>query len=142
MEKSVTCFLIDDDEDDREIFAIAMEQAYNDYQCVVAINGNEALQKLRAEPSFIPDFIFLDLNMPMMGGKECLVEIKKIPRLNKVPVIIYSTSSHQKDIEDTKQLGAAHFLIKPSSISGLTRSLSGLLKNQKFSFCLNEEAGM
>src|SRR5690348_12426970 len=97
----LTCLLIDDDPDDREIFGIALEEVDKVCRYITTENGIEALELLEDSTS-IPDFIFLDLNMPLMDGKECLREIKKIPHLNRVPVIIYSTSSYEKDVEDTK----------------------------------------
>jgi CheY-like chemotaxis protein len=123
----LTCFLVDDDLDDLEIFALAVEDLNGSIRCVTALDGVEAIEKLRSDESFVPDFIFLDLNMPRMNGKQCLLEIKKIARLLGTPVIIYSTSSNRRDIDETMQLGAAHFLTKPSSISILTKELSSLM---------------
>jgi CheY-like chemotaxis protein len=115
--KPVTCFIIDDDKDDQDIFAIAVEEIDSTIQCVSAIDGVEALRKLKE--GFTPDFIFLDLNMPRMGGKETLREMRKIPALFHVPVIAYSTSSEARDIEDMKKLGADHFITKPPDITAL-----------------------
>jgi CheY-like chemotaxis protein len=123
----LTCFLVDDDVDDLEIFSLAVEDLNGSIRCVTAVDGIDALDKLRKDESFTPDYIFLDLNMPRMNGKQCLSEIKKIERLTSIPVIIYSTSSNRKDIDETLKLGATHFLTKPSSISILTRELSTLL---------------
>jgi CheY-like chemotaxis protein len=64
-----TCLLVDDDEDDKEIFSLALTEANPSIKCVVASDGHEALSLLR-DGSFIPDYIFLDLNMPLMSGKE------------------------------------------------------------------------
>ena len=83
------------------------------------------------------DFILMDLNMPIMNGKQCLIEIKKNPRLASIPIIIYTTSSYQRDIEELKQLGAAHFLIKPANIDNLVKILSGLFEMQAKSFSLS-----
>lgn len=113
----VTCFIIDDDREDQEIFAIAVGEIDSTIQCVSAIDGVEALNKLRQD--FAPDFIFLDLNMPRMGGKETLQNIRKIPALRLTPVIAYSTSSEARDIEDMKTLGADHFITKPPDITAL-----------------------
>lgn len=124
---NLTCFLVDDDLDDLEIFALAVEDLNGSIRCVTALDGVEAIEKLRNDESFVPDFIFLDLNMPRMNGKQCLQEIRKITRLMATPVIIYSTSSNRRDIDETMQLGAAHFLTKPSSISSLTKELSSLM---------------
>ncbi len=124
MALGLTCFLIDDDADDREIFTTALEDVDKNYKCLTALNGKDALEKLKGDETLIPDFIFLDLNMPIMTGKECLQEIKNIQRLNATPVIIYTTSSHPKDIEETKQLRASHYLIKPPCMIKLTKILS------------------
>lgn len=131
MQKHITCFLVDDDIDDIEIFNIALQELDDDIEFFSANNGTEALKMLDKNPTFIPDFIFLDLNMPLMSGKQCLTEIKKVQRLKDVPVVIYSTSSSERDIEETKRLGAAHFLTKPSSITALSESLIRLFKSKE-----------
>lgn len=124
MESYITCFLVDDDIDDQEIFALALERVNTAIRCTVANDGIEALEKLRGNKSFVPQYIFLDLNMPRVNGKQCLAEIKKDSRLDQIPVIIYSTSSDPRDIAETKQLGAAAFITKPSKISDLVKILS------------------
>jgi len=124
--KNIICFLIDDDADDQEIFSMALEDTGHPATCVCAGNGYEALQKLQNEETPVPDFIFLDLNMPLMSGKECLIELKKIDRLHHVPVIIFSTSSLEKDMTETKALGARSFLVKSPRISELTGQLASV----------------
>lgn len=132
MNNRITCFLIDDDKDDQEIFMLALEDMNISVSCITANDGNEALVHLTKDESFLPDFIFLDLNMPRINGKQCLAEIKKMGHLKDVPVIIYSTSSAQKDKTETEMLGATAFITKPSSISEFTKILSFYLidKNQ------------
>lgn len=125
-----TCLLVDDDEDDAEIFAIALNEANPDIKCLTAADGLEALEMLR-DPSFIPDYIFLDLNMPLMTGKECLVEIRKRPHLLNTPVIIFSTSASQRDISETQNLGASCFITKPPLISILTERLLEIFESDK-----------
>lgn len=127
MQGKIICFLIDDDNDDQEIFILALDTIGKDIHCITANDGIEALNKLQTDTDFIPDFIFLDLNMARMNGRECLVEMKKIPRLNNTPIIIYSTSSELKDLAETKQLGAADYIVKPPSISILTKRLEQVL---------------
>ncbi|MGC1242901.1 MAG: response regulator [Chryseosolibacter sp.] len=123
--RNYTVFLVDDDDDDQEIFALALAEVDDSIACVTAKNGMEALDKL-GESKFRPDFIFLDLNMPRMNGKQCLREIKNQVALSKIPVVIYSTSSEKRDIEETKALGAAAFITKPPGISELIRSLQNI----------------
>ena len=117
-----TCLLVDDDEDDKEIFSLALTEADASIECFIASDGIEALAMLN-DTNFIPDYIFLDLNMPLMSGKECLMEIRKQPRLRDTPVIIFSTSAAQKDILDTRALGASSFITKPPLISTLVQKL-------------------
>lgn len=122
MPRKVTCLLVDDDEDDREIFMIALSDLSPDIVCNLAVDGIDALDQLRNAKA-LPDFIFIDLNMPRMDGKECIAEIKKDRRLLNIPVIIYSTSSNQRDQQDAHKLGAVHFFTKPSSINALSNAL-------------------
>ena len=129
MQKTITFFLIDDDEDDHEFFIIALEDADKDVVSVTAKNGREALDMLNSG-QVNPDYIFLDLNMPQIGGLECLTELKKSPGLSHIPVIIFSTSSDPKDKESTLSLGAIDFITKPSKLSELTALLNAFMVNQ------------
>jgi CheY-like chemotaxis protein len=135
--KTPVCFLIDDDEDDREIFALALEKADGSYSCITAKNGPDALAILNADVAAIPDFIFVDLNMPLMHGKECLQHIKGNARFVNTPVIIYTTSSYNRDVEETRQLGASHFLVKPPGLSLLTKSLKRILNNEALPYYID-----
>jgi CheY-like chemotaxis protein len=119
------CFLVDDDEDDCEIFQLAMQQL-GGIQCVVCNSAKEALQKLRTD-IFQPDFIFLDLNMPVMNGAECLVEIRKMKKFSTTPIWIYSTSSQPADKIALEKLGATGFITKPTKLSVLIKLLTQYL---------------
>jgi CheY-like chemotaxis protein len=118
MGNSKKIFLIDDDEDDRWLFAEALARTVPEVECDTASSGHEAIAILLSAKQ-LPDFIFLDLNMPGMDGKKCLAQLKEHPRLKSIPVIVYSTSNFHKDIEETKALGAAEFVIKPSDYTQL-----------------------
>ncbi len=76
--------LIDDDEDDQEIFLLAMEQVSKDISCLTTNSASSALEKL-ASKEFTADIIFLDLNMPEMNGQQFLLEIKKNEDLKNHP---------------------------------------------------------
>jgi CheY-like chemotaxis protein len=118
--------LVDDDEDDHELFTIALEEADPAIRCISAFNGQQALEML-GEGAVLPDFIFLDLNMPLMGGKECLAHLKADPRFSGIPVVIFSTSSDQQDRAETAALGAVDFITKPAKISELTELLNNFI---------------
>jgi DNA-binding response OmpR family regulator len=129
MQKEIICMLIDDDSDDHEFFELALQELDIPVTCITANNGAEGLHRLSDE-SFVPDYIFLDLNMPLMNGKQCLAEIRKIDRLAVVPVIIYSTSHEHKDMVETRMLRADSYLVKPTQISVLKQRLEELFKAQ------------
>lgn len=122
MKSYKTIFLIDDDRDDQEIFALALEEVAPFYNCVTANDGIDALEKLRGG-HIEPDCIFLDLNMPRMNGKQCLNEIKKESRLSQIPVVIYSTSSESREKEQLLAMGASAFVTKAAEIDDLIASL-------------------
>jgi CheY-like chemotaxis protein len=134
MKQKKICLLIDDDSDDQEIFVLALEHINKDFVCVVASNGHEALGKLTTANSPLPDYIFLDLNMPRMNGKECLKEIKKNTLLNHIPVIIYTTSSMASDKSETASLGASGFITKPFSLPELIDLLLIFFGKERESF--------
>lgn len=118
--------LIDDDEDDTEIFLLALKQIPAPTNCVTFDNASEALLKLEAK-EVVPDLIFLDLNMPVMPGQQFLIEIKKKAELQTIPIIVFSTSSNTQTIELMKDLGAQDFITKPPSYNQLVALLKPLL---------------
>lgn len=124
MNKKRTFFIVDDDSDDQELFIEAVSEVDKDIHCVSASDCEEALALLRDGKMDLPDMIFLDLNMPRLNGKQCLAELKKEIALRDIPVIIYSTSSEKRDMEETQRLGAAYFLTKPNKFEELCQALS------------------
>ncbi len=119
--------LIDDDEDDQEIFLAAMEGIHSSVSCSIMSNAKEALQKL-IEKKLEPDLIFLDLNMPIMSGQQFLSEIKKHQGIKEIPIFILSTSSHIATIEATKLMGAKNFITKPNSFDELKAILKKIIE--------------
>ena len=111
----MTILLIDDDEDDRKLFCEVTGEVDETAKCITTGNGLEGLAYLRDEKNILPDYIFLDLRMPGMSGRQCLIEIKQDLRLKPVPVIVYTTSRDVKESIALKNLGAAHFMSKPVS---------------------------
>jgi CheY-like chemotaxis protein len=111
--------LVDDDSDDTFLFNQVLLEVDPAIQLITANDGEEALRKLNAAGQVLPDIIFLDLNMPRMDGKQCLFELKQDERLQQIPVIMYTTSSHSRDIEQTMLLGAACFITKQSDFKSL-----------------------
>lgn len=124
MEQKRTFFIVDDDIDDQDLFIEAVSEVDKNIKCISSTNCEEALDLLRNRRMALPDMIFLDLNMPRLNGKQCLAELKKEAHLRDIPVIIYSTSSEKRDIDETTRLGAAHFLTKPNKFEELCKAIS------------------
>ena len=129
MSKIDLLLLIDDDSDDQHVFAEALSEIDDSINLFTASNGLEALEALRQTTSRLPDLIFLDLNMPKMNGKQFLKEIKSEPNLQDIPVVIYTTSSANADKEETLDLGAISFIVKPDSYGGVCQAIRSVLQN-------------
>lgn len=125
--KTKVLLIIDDDPDDREFFCDALKEVDGSAVCYTYKNGLEAIEMLTSEEAIIPDFIFLDLNMPILSGKQCLQELKKIKKLKECHVIIYTTSKLAEDFSETVSMGAMHFLTKPTKFKELCDALSNVL---------------
>ncbi len=112
--KELSVFLADDDDDDREIFEDIIHQVNGPINFFGLKNGTELILKLKET---LPDLIFLDLNMPGMDGRECLVEMKSNKQLEKLKVIICSTSASPEDISYAYNQGADLYIIKPNKFN-------------------------
>lgn len=121
------CLFIDDDEDDRDFFCTAITEIDTTIECLFAKDGTDAIDKLTEDAFLVPDYIFIDMNMPLMDGKQCHQIIKTIERLNQVPVYIYSTSSSPKLVEEVLESGVTDFLIKPSNMADLISMLRQII---------------
>ena len=122
--------IVDDDEDDRDLFCIAVHELEPKINCILARNGEEALQGLQLEKFPKPDLIFLDLNMPRLNGIEFLRELKKDSQLQVIPIVIYTASLQEKDLEEAKELGAEHCFAKPNSFKALCKIIKDVFAKE------------
>ena len=116
---------VDDDPDDSALFCEAVREVAPEYTCLVADSAAAALEIL-SDRQNIPDYIFLDMNMPKMNGLECLRLIKNNHALSHIKVVMYSTSSDPAHIREFRKLGA-DFLAKPDRIDVLVKNLEQIL---------------
>jgi CheY-like chemotaxis protein len=117
--------LIDDDTDDQLFFQEVMDELNPEIHCKVADNGLSGLELLKN--GYLPNLIFLDLNMPYMNGFDFLARFKEVPDWEKIPVVIFTTSNQQRDIERSKELGANAYLTKPNNVETLRQDLMSIL---------------
>ncbi len=115
--------LADDDADDADLFCEALASIIPPVECHTAENGLKLFELLSKQDIGIPDIIFLDINMPMMDGWECLRMLKGNSDYKSIPTIMYSTSSARRDIDMAYRLGAQLFLTKPENFSELSKIL-------------------
>ncbi len=100
----------EDDFDEFDLFREALFRFDPSIELHHARNGVHAIESLT---TYIPDFIFLDINMPLMDGWECLDTIKKTPRLANVPVLMISTTKDTGSTQKSVIKGALHCFEKP-----------------------------
>ena len=126
--------IVDDDPDNIEFFCEALSEIDPAIKCIGARGGEEALMLLKENPS-LPDFIFLDINMPKMDGKQCLECFKSDVNYSSIPVVMYTTSESLDDMYETKKLGAVYFLTKPSTFSELKTAIKYILDERWDDVC-------
>ena len=120
--------LADDDMDDRLLFEDALDEIPVKSEVKSVKDGVELMEYLRNENGQLPNLLFLDLNMPRMGGIDCLKEIRKDAKLKELCVAIYSTSSSEQDIENTFVQGANVYIKKPNDFKTLKKALKKVLE--------------
>jgi len=120
--------LVEDEDTDTYLIQWALKKNRISVDLRQVFDGYEALGFLRRlGPRFLdvprPDLILLDLNIPRMGGLECLAAIKQYPALCDIPVVILSTSYAQSDVAASRNLGAADYFTKPMDIHQLVETI-------------------
>lgn len=112
--------LIDDDQDELEVFKEALRSSDKGVRCTLATNLHGALEYLRHTT---PHYIFIDFNMPKANGLQCLAELKKLGNLEKTRVILYSNYVSEEMNQQATTLGAYMCIKKPSMIHVLSQKL-------------------
>jgi CheY-like chemotaxis protein len=127
MARIVLC--VDDDPDDRELIRNAIFKVDPSYSVAYATNGKEALDYLlRALESELPCLMILDINMPVMDGKQAIIEIRKNKQFSVVPIVVFSTSSHPSDKLFCQKHGV-ELVTKPANFLQITSEAEKLLQH-------------
>jgi CheY-like chemotaxis protein len=121
----MTILYVDDDTEDIEIFQEAVKSVDPGITYNSATSAKEALVFLRTCDR-LPDHIILDVNMPGMDGKLCLQEIRKEKKFDAINVVVYSTNSFPRDLEQFEQMNA-RFIPKANSFNDLCDMIRNLL---------------
>jgi CheY-like chemotaxis protein len=122
MQKQLNVLLVEDNAPDVLLTSEMLQQTQIDCIIHTVNDGVKAidfmLQQNGYENAPLPDLILLDINLPKKDGRQVLQWIKK-SALHAVPVIIYTSSSFEADIQECTLLGADLYLIKPLLINDL-----------------------
>ena len=124
--------IVEDSDDDYEATYRALKKSGNFNNPIVRCeDGEEALDYLTHQGQYadrqdkpVPALILLDLNLPGRNGKSVLTEIKSHEAFNKVPIIVLTTSSDNRDVEECYTLGANTFIVKPVNMDNFTQAIS------------------
>ena len=132
-QKPITMLLAEDDYDDRYLISEALDESGVDNQLYIVENGEDLIDYLKNRGKYTdkeeyprPGLILLDLNMPLMDGREALAKIKSDPDLKMIPIVVLTTSQADEDIQETYGLGITGFITKPMTFSGLVEIMKSV----------------
>lgn len=129
MKQQTAILIADDDADDREIIRDAFINTADGHEYVFLENGEQLVDYLEKNQEAPPQLILLDLNMPGKDGRETLRQVKEDKRFHQIPVIVFTTSSSNRDRNMVYDLGANCFVTKPDTFNKmleLTQSIARL----------------
>ena len=120
MTQEFEVLIIEDSPSDAEMTIRAMTKRNFATRILHVKDGNEALIFLHGQGKWegrqtkdIPKLVLIDLKMPKINGKECLMRMKEHERLKKIPVVVFSSSREDSDINECYDLGANGYVVKP-----------------------------
>ncbi|MEM6550667.1 MAG: response regulator [Planctomycetota bacterium] len=125
--------IVEDDPDDQDLARIANQQLDQPYELLLVDDGVAALDHLERACSptpdpeaRIPDLLLVDLAMPRMDGQTLLRFIRNHARLCHIPVVMFTTSTADRDVRACYELGCNSYIVKPMSIRSLKDILGTL----------------
>lgn len=128
--KTAHVLLVEDDEDHAYLTREAFAEALLHVNLHHVDNGVKCMQFLRRQAPYqnapAPDFILLDLNMPLMDGREVLAEIAQDPALVHLPVIVLTTSAEAQDVLGMYKLRCSSYITKPVGFANFVKAVNDL----------------
>ena len=119
--------MVDDDPDDRMILEQAFTELRPGFGLLQLRDGKELMDYLTTtNAEELAELIVLDLNMPKMGGKEVLMELKSDHRFKQIPVIVYTTSTNPVEKKEVLAMGANGFITKPYQYTSILQFISAI----------------
>jgi CheY-like chemotaxis protein len=125
--------MAEDDTDDRLLVKEALAECKLDSTIRFVADGEELIDYLLRQGKYLtpeaaprPTFILLDLNMPRKDGRQALREIRAHPDLRRIPIVVFTTSKAETDVEIAYDLGANSFVVKPVAFDALVKIVGQL----------------
>lgn len=123
----INLLLVEDDTGDIELTTEALQDSKFCVNLNIVRDGAEAIAYLTHSPPYeaatLPDLVLLDLNLPRKNGQEVLQEIRASRDIRHIPVIIFTMSDAQRDIQEAYHVGANCYITKPIDIDGFTQAI-------------------
>lgn len=119
--------LIDDDQDEKYIFQIALDELHIDYSFEYFSTPNAFLDHINNGTTVLPNIAFIDMHMPLISGLELLETIRQDSQFDKMRTVIYSNSMSEVTISAFKSLGTVDFIVKPPELSEMKNVLKRLI---------------
>ena len=120
MKNTPEILMVDDNPADIDLTREVLAQSKGHFHVNAVNDGVEAISFLKRQGKYtkapMPDLIVLDLNLPRKDGCEVLSSIKADPALARIPVVIFTTSQANSDIDRSYKLGASCYLKKPGNL--------------------------
>lgn len=126
MKKTLDILLIEDDIDDIDLLKDALDEKEVSYQMEVIMEGDKVYSYLESVED-LPEIIVMDLNLPKIGGKEILKEIKSSFTFTEIPIIVLTTSSAKEDIDYCNSMGISKYITKPATIDGWNATINSII---------------
>ncbi|MGZ5303648.1 MAG: response regulator [Bacteroidia bacterium] len=130
MDQVVNILLIEDNLGDIRLIQEVLKNSEHKHDLHIVKDGEQAIHYLKKENKFAdavtPNLIFLDLNLPKKDGREVLVEIKSNDKLKTIPVIIFSSSEAEKDIQKSYELHANCYVVKPFDFNEFSKVIQAI----------------
>lgn len=123
----VNILLADDDADDRLFFGEALMETKIEHHLDTFENGVELMKFIQESPK--PGILFLDINMPLKSGLECLFEIRREHKIEGLEIVIFSTSGAEETVTKSYRFGASLYIQKPSDYKKLVKMIEFVVAN-------------
>jgi CheY-like chemotaxis protein len=132
MSRRPVILFIDDNPDDVRLLELAFEQCRLGVDMHAVQNGVRAYSFLGKQGEHwnapTPDLILLDLNLPVRDGRTVLKELQKDASWRRIPVVVFSTTHRQEEIDECYRLGASLYVVKPAHFDRYAELASSFAK--------------